>query len=186
MNFSDFVKNLQNKPEHIRNRIFWVSSFVAAVLVVSLWAINFKHTIQNIDGRSVLGALTTIQSQAAANHYLALDGAEMKSGKLLVYFSVNNDSDDILNFSAPSDIALNLDGNTYNPVSIQTRQNQPFTQKILSHTQTFGILTFDSPKSTSGDLTFDNLNFDQSPANIFHETIGFDLTNLSKPQSIRN
>ncbi len=40
----DFIKNLQNKPEHIRKRILWVSVIIIGVILAVLWiAISYQR-----------------------------------------------------------------------------------------------------------------------------------------------
>ncbi|MBX4205091.1 MAG: hypothetical protein KW788_02810 [Candidatus Doudnabacteria bacterium] len=164
----DFITNLQNKPDHIKNRIFWSTSTIAAVFVVSVWFINFKHQVQNISGGSVLN-LGSQTSNAAAPHYTKIDRTEIKNGKLLIFFTVINDTSDILNFSAASDIKLNGTA----PSQITDRQGLAFVKKVLSHTENQGTLSFDDTSAKSGSVTFDNLYFEQSPDVIFSETIQF-------------
>jgi hypothetical protein len=180
------IKNLQDKPDHIRNRIFLGSSAVVVVAVVSLWFISFKHQVQNISGASLTTSLTQNLSQNSTAHYLAVDGADDSNGKTVIYFSVNNDTSDILSFSQNDDITLSVDGKDYKPSSLQTRQQQAFVQKILSNTQVFGIATFDVSGKSDAELTFDNLYFEQNPSNIFKETLDIDFGKLSKPVDIRD
>jgi hypothetical protein len=186
MALQDFIKNLQNKPDHIKNRILWSTSTVAAVIVVTIWFTNFKHQIANISGSDILNINSTAQSQESAPHYLAVENAQETNDALIIYFNVKNDSSDILNFSGDTDISLTIDGNKLTPTKITDRQNQAFVKKVLSNSQTFGILTFDKPQGKSGELTFDNLYFEQSPETIFKETLKFDSSKLTPPQNIRN
>jgi hypothetical protein len=183
---SNGVKNLQDKPDHIKTRILWSTSAVAAVLVVTVWFTNFKHQIANISGSDILNINSGSQSQTSAPHYLQVENATRANNQLQIFFQVKNDTNDILNFSPLADISLVLDGKKISPTAVTDRQNQAFVKKVLSNSQTFGILTFDNPEGDQAVLTFDNLYFEQSPENIFKETLDIDLGKLTPPESIRN
>ena len=179
-----FLSNLQNKSEQTKNRIFWSASIIATVVVATVWFGSFKREIQSISGTDL--NLNAQQSQESAPHYLKLEGAEQTNDKLAIYFSVNNDSEDILNFSTNNDIDLLIGGKKSNPVSVTNRQGDKFVEKVLSHQEQFGIATFDNIADNTGTITFDNLYFEQTPSNIFKETLELDLKKLSKPLDIRN
>jgi hypothetical protein len=178
-----FIEYLQSRSEGTRNKILWGASTVATVLVVFIWGTNLNHQLRSISGVSTT---TTAPSQISAPHYIAIESAETSNGKLNIYFSVKNDTSDILNFSQNSDIVLSVGNKTFKPKSVVTRQNQKFIQKALSKTQSFGILTFENVAGTSGQLSFDNLFFEQNPQNLFKEVLPVDLKKLNQTPSIRN
>jgi hypothetical protein len=184
MSLQQFIKNLQNKPYEVRTRILWTTTAVATVIVVGVWILGLKQEFGNLDKQSILGSETEV-SELSAQHYTQVESIEKLDGKLLVYFSVNNDTNDILNFSKASDIKLVMDGEEHTPSKLTDRQNQNFVLKILSHTQNFGILTFDTETFRSGALTFDTLFFENNIQKIFKEQINLDPSKLTKPKAIR-
>lgn len=126
-------------------------------------------------------------TSVSAPHYLSVSRTEVKDGKLLIFFSVKNDTSDILNFSKAENIKLNVKNKEYHADKVNNRQNQQFVSKILSHSQNFGILEFKtSSTSGSGELSFDNLFFEQNPDSIFKEILPVDLNKLMKPETLRN
>ena len=184
MKIQDYVKNLQNKPIEVRNRILWVSAAVAAVVVFSIWITTFKKEVGSLSIASI--NTTTTSTQASAPHYLSIDAKDVVGGKLLIYFSIRNDTDDILNFSKLSDITLSVNGKTYNSSRVTDSSNNTFIVKALSHSQNFGILTFDNTEAGTAEITFDNLYFEQNPTTLFKETIPIDLNKLTTPANLRN
>ncbi|HEX5429966.1 MAG TPA: hypothetical protein VFX17_02685 [Patescibacteria group bacterium] len=185
MNISQFIKNLQDKPLKTRNRILLAGSSVAVVLVVGVWFTSFRKEIKNINVSDISSSITQTVADSAP-HYLSVDSAEVSGGNLLIYFSVHNDTTDILNFSTAADVKLTASGQTYTPSKVTGRTQAPFVQKVLSNTTEFGILTFDTAASGSGTIIFDNLYFEQSPDSIFKETDNLDLSKLPKPDEVRN
>lgn len=180
---SDFIKRLQDKPEKTRTRILFVTSGVAAIAVFSIWLATFKHQIGSINGSNTQNP-SVQTSQASQPHYLSVSRAEVVANKLNVYFAASNDTNDILDFSKLNDINLNANGKNYNPTQVTDRQGQPYVSKVLSHGQNFGILTFDA-NAKSGQITFDNLSFEQSPTTLFKETLDLDFDKLESTQDIR-
>jgi len=179
-----FINSLQDKPLEVRNRIFWASSAVAAVLVFGIWLTTFKHEVKKL----TVGSVTNIaanQPQVSSQHYVTVNAAQTSANKLLLYFSINNDTKDILNVANLSSIKLAVNGKTYSPSKLTDANGGDFIQKALSHSENFGILTFDTI-SGSGEITFDNMFFEQSPDNLFKEVVPVDLKALPKPKTLRN
>lgn len=182
---SDFIKRLQDKPQKTRTRILWVASCFAAIVVFTVWFTTFKNELGKINGSELaeLQAQVTLESEP---HYLKVTRAEFKDNNLSLYFDITNDTDDILNFSKNSEITLTANGEERKPTQITDRQNNPYVQKALSRSQTFGILKFDLSDTETGKITFDNLYFEQSPQTRFKETISLDFVKLQTTQTIRN
>jgi hypothetical protein len=175
MKIPEIIQNLQNKPEQTRTRIFWSASTVAVIVVVAVWLVSFKNDVKNI---TLSGSQTTANAtKESTPHYLSLESSELKDDHLLIYFSAQNDTGDILNFSQISNISLIIDGKKYQPSKITTRTNTDFVQKILSQSQNFGVLTFEKITKGYGQLTFDNLFFEQSPQDT-KEVIPLNLDKL--------
>ncbi len=184
-NIQSFINNLQNKPYQTRVKILWGTVIASTLILIGLWILGLRSEFGNLDKQSVLGSNTQV-STISAQHYTQIDGAEIANNQLLIYFSVKNDTGDILNFSKPADVKLTVNGKDNNPSKITDRQNQPYVQKILSHTQNFGIAAFDISQFKSGLLTFDNLSFENNPQSTFKEQVNVDLSKLSQPKDIRN
>jgi hypothetical protein len=177
-NLQDFIKNLQEKPYEVRTRILWASSAVASVLVFGIWLTTFKNNIQNLNIRSSFTSAANT-TPVSATHYINIDRAVVDQN-LNLYFTVKNDTTDILNLSKLSDIKLVLNGKDYTPSKITDLSSKAFIQKSLSHTQSAGILTFDNVTSGQGSITFDNLNFEQSTQNLFKEVIDVNVSKLKQ------
>ena len=59
-------------------------------------------------------------------------------------------------------------------------------QKILSRTQNFGILIFDSINGDEGKLILDNLTFEESSATTLKQELDLDFKQLLNPVEVRN
>lgn len=180
--FANFIHYLQNKPYRTRTQILWGVTAVVGLIVLSIWINNLKSNIRSLSGANLI-SLDTIP--VSNPHYLNIQQYEIRDGKLFLYFSFQNDTDDILNFPKPADISLQTGEQTIQPVNILNRQNQPFIAKALSHTQNFGVLVFEI-EASSGQVVFNNLFFERDPQKLFKEILDFDLKQLTKPQDVRN
>lgn len=182
ISIQEFIKNLQNKPAEVRNRLFVGSSAIAIVLVVGIWFMNFKHDVKNL----AVSSATSNSTVQSAPHYVSVDAKESKGSQTLVYFSIKNDTTDILNLPKSSDIKLQIGDKSYAPNKLTDRTGNDFVVKALSNSQVFGIAAFDSVSGSNGQITFDNLFFEQSASTIFKETLNINLNKLSAPQSPGN
>lgn len=183
MNLPDLIKKIQDQPLHIRNRILFVSVGMVGAAVIAVWAVTFKQDLKQL---SVASVTTTTQTQESAPHYLSVSAKDSSDGKLLLYFSINNDTADILNFPQASDISLTIYGKKYNPDKITDRTGNEFIKKSLSHSQAFGILSFSGVPNGSGEITFNNLYFEQSPGSLFSETLPLNIAKLPAPVEIKH
>lgn len=179
---SDYIAELQQKPLHIRMRVLWATTAVVAVLLVALWGITLKSELNHLGGNTP--APQPIPQTAVK--YIFVERAETTKNSFLLYFRINNDTSDILNFSKLTDIKLTANGNSINPSKITDRQGQNFVQKILSHSENFGIMIFPLNSAADGSIVFDNLYFESHPETSFKETLNLNFEELNKPQELRN
>lgn len=161
----------------------WGSSVIATALVVSVWFVSFKQDVKQLSGA---GLVNLPQEIITTTHYLNIESAEIKDNRTYLYFSIKNDTANILNFSDPSNIEFSINKQIVKPASITDRQAKPFAQKILSNSQNFGILVFNQALSGRGDISFNNLAFEQGSGTIFKEVITVDLSKLRAPYNLGN
>ncbi|MBI4363488.1 MAG: hypothetical protein HY545_01415 [Candidatus Doudnabacteria bacterium] len=178
-----FLTQIQNKPYETRVKILWLTTLIAGVLLAGIWLMELKSTII---APSRQEQQTENNNTQIAQKYISVERTEVSGETTKLFFSVNNDTGDILNFSTINDVHLNFDQSGIKPAKLLTRQDKPFVAKILSHTQEFGILVFTGSLSDIGELTFDQLFFESHPENIFKETISLDFDELMKAQELRN
>ncbi len=167
-------------------RILWLTTIAAAIIILAIWSVGFKKEFAQINGSAASNQITVTTPQVAALHYLKVDGSEVTNGKLLVYFSLDNDSNDILDAPKTSQIKLTDGRDTYTPSAVSDRQSQPYPQKVLSHSQAFGILTFDQTNIKKADLTFDSMFFENSQDKTFKETATIDTDQPFEASKLRN
>ena len=175
------LTRLQNKPYETRVKILWSATLIAGILLVGIWLTELKSTVL-----SPVRQDESVSSSNSAIKYISIERTEIDGESTKLFFSVNNGTDDILNFATINDIRLDQDQSGIKPIKLLTRQDKPFVTKILSHTQQFGVLVFGGKLSDGGDLTFDQLFFEKHPENIFKETIQIDFDQLMKTQELRN
>jgi hypothetical protein len=183
------LKNLQQRPYHVRVRILWSTVLVVAVLLLIVWVQNLKSNVNKMDNSNMLGVdvgevLQEVSESQQKN--ISIEWLEQQNNLLLVYFKVNNPTDDIMNFSKLEDIKLEVKGNIEQPTKITDRQGNAFVQRVLSHTQNFGILTFVTTGADGETLVFDQMNFEQSSDKIFKESFVLDYAVLTNTPELRN
>lgn len=183
---NDFIKNLQEKPYETRVKILWGTVGVVAIIILAVWVITLKANIKNLDGKNLLSTPATTSINQSPSNFASVERAEISGQNLKLYFNFNNPTSDILNVSKNSDISLDIDGKQETPTQMTDRQGQPFVQKVLSKTQNFGILVFPAPRDSSGKLTFNQIFFEQTPSQIFNQTIDLDLKKLEQDSNLRN
>jgi len=54
---NDFIKKLQNKPEHIRKLILWIVVIITGLILVILWAINVSWNIKKFQEENLYNRL---------------------------------------------------------------------------------------------------------------------------------
>lgn len=57
MKINDFIKKLQNKPEHIRKLILWIIVIITGLILVILWAINVSWSIKKFQEENLYNQL---------------------------------------------------------------------------------------------------------------------------------
>ncbi len=160
------------------------------VILIVVWVLNLKSTFNSVDPKSLIGtssgATTTNNSVLTKVSYAQVERIEQTSLTFKIYFNVNNTTDDILNFSTLTDITLQVDGQTYAPKQLLDRQGTPFAQKILSHTQDFGILVFGPIAGDRGTLTLDNMSFETANNSTFKQELNLNFSDLKNSLKLRN
>lgn len=184
---TDFIKNLQDKPYETRVRILWGTVIVLGIILFFAWIFGLKSSLGNIKGSSLIQLDTGSNAVVETNvKFASVEYAEQTNNILKIYFNFNNPTDDILNVSKLDDIVLTVDGKQTRPSKITDRQGNAYVQKILSHTQNFGILTFPTIKTTKATLSFDQMSLEKSPADIFVQNLELNFKQLNKPSNIRD
>ncbi len=183
---NDFIKNLQEKPYATRMKILWGTVGVVAILLVAAFVFNLKSAIKETGRHSFDPNAKTAGSQETNLKLATVERVEKQGTTLKIYFNFNNDSTDILNLSKLEDITLKLKSGDVKPDQLTDRQGQAFVQKVLSHTQNFGVLTFNNVTATSGELEFDQMFFEKTPEALFSQTLDLDFNKLNSDNSVRN
>jgi len=183
----NFIEKLQAKPYETRVKILWSSVLVTGVILVAIFVFNLKNTVSNIDSKDLIKLNPdTKTSPLTSTAYVLVERVERSSSLLKVYFNYNNPNDDILNVSKLSDIILNVENDNLIAQKITDRQGNIFVQKILSHTQNFGILYFPATTAKNGTLILDQMFMEKTPSDIFQQTLELNLEELSKATNVRN
>ncbi|MEJ0021651.1 MAG: hypothetical protein WDN47_03645 [Candidatus Doudnabacteria bacterium] len=186
MTAQDFLTKLQKQPYNTRVKILWGSVVVAAIILFGLWVLTLRSSIKHLDTSDLLKSPSTAGANSTKVNYAAVERVDTGSGNLKIFFNFNNTTDDILNVSSLSNISLTANGASIAPSQMTDRQGKPFVQKILSHTQNFGILVFPKIDGASAQLTFDQMFFEGSPDQILSQKLDLDLKKLGKPNNLRN
>lgn len=155
-------------------KILWGVTIVCGVILVGVWMVSLKSELAKIS----YDATAAQDTPESATKHITIERAEFKNGTVNVYFMVNNDTNDILNFSKKEDIRLSVNGQSMSPENITDRIDKPFVQKILSKTQKGGILVFKLEKTKSATLIFDKMFFENNAETIFKETFELDFEKL--------
>jgi hypothetical protein len=183
----DFIGELQKKPYETRIKILWGVTIGFGIILIALWSLNIKSTIKNSSGQPLIpiSENTNLPDQDESN-FITVERVEISSSALRIYFNLNNQTDDILNVSRLAGIELTTDQGTIRPTQIQDRQNQTFVQKVLSHTQNFGVLVFPSINADKGSLTFNGMFLEKNPDQILKQTLELDFSKLNQDSKIRH
>jgi hypothetical protein len=180
----DLIGYLQKQSYHARVRILWGTVAVVAAVLFILWIVTLKSTIKHLgtdNNTNVSGAAT--QTAAA---YATVERAENNQNNLKLYFYFDNPTKDILNVSQLSDIELLVNNQRLKPTKMTDRQGQPFVQKVLSHTQNFGILIFPKTDANRGELSFNAMFFEQTTQQLLTQTIKLNFKDLQKSTNLRH
>lgn len=185
-NLKDFITKLRHKPYETRIRVLWSTTAVLGIILLVLWGYTLKSEIGNLNGTQLLDLPNLDLSQDTPPKFIKVERIEETATVLKIFFSVNNDSADILNFSSVEEIELSANNTTYQPVQVLDRQNKPFVVKVLSHTENFGTLVFPPVNSDLASITFKDLHFEKQPETIFQETLKLEVAKLKKDAQLRN
>ena len=181
----DVIKKIQDLPYASRVKIMWVAVTVIGLIVVLLWILNLKSTIKNLNTDDTSKASSAPTTQTSSN-YVSVERIEATTSSFKIFINFNNPTDDILNIPQVSDISLTVNNQTFHANQITDRQGQPFVQKILSHTQNFGILMFSRNDGDTGELDINQMFFELSPNEILNQVIKLDFKKLETKSSLRN
>lgn len=179
--WNNFLNKIQSKPYETRVKILWITTTIAAICLVAVWAVNLKAQIKNFSPKPE-GQNQTIES---APRYASVDRAEITNNEVKIFFKINNNTTNILNVSKKDYVRLEIDGKIYTPIRVTNRQGNDFVAKVLSHTEEFGILIFENIQGNSGKLTFDQLSF-EGETTIFRESFEINLDKLNQTKEIRS
>ncbi len=183
---TDFIKNLQEKPYATRMKILWGTVGVVTVLLIVIFVFNLKSAIKQTGGPTFNPTTPGANSEETSLKLATVERVEKDGTTLKVYFNFNNETDDILNLSKLEDITLKIKEGDLKPEQLTNRQGQTFVQKVLSHTQNFGILTFRNVSSASGTLVFDQMFFEKTPEQLFSQSLELDFNKLNSNNPVRN
>lgn len=184
-----FLEELQNKPYQTRVKILWGGVSIAAIILLVIWSFSLRSTIKDLKGVDLINTSKNNSSNnqtQTQTQYATIEWAEINISNVKLFFNYNNPTNDILNVPALTDITLSLNGKLLNPTQITDRQNNPFVQKVLSHTQKFGILVFPRVDGEAGELNFNQMFFEQTPNATFNQKINLNLKDLEKSAKVRN
>ncbi len=182
----NFLNNLQHRPYAVKVRILWTITVSAAVILIVVWGYSLRNQINKLDGEKLI-SLPNLQNQTVVeSKYVKIERVESSTEGLKIFFSVKNDTNDILNFSRAEEVELEANNSKLTPLRLLDRQNKQFVQKVLSKTENFGILIFTPVKTDRATITFKDLYFEKSPEQLLKEVIKLDIEELTKDQRLRD
>src|SRR6185436_4150448 len=137
-----WIEKLQAKPYATRLRILWGTVIVVGIVLIVAFVYNIKNTVTGIDAKDIIHVDQENSTPGSETNFVTIERVEQTEKVLMIYFNFNNTTNDILNISGLSDITLTSGTTQSHPTKLTDRQGDTFVQKVLSHTQNFGILTF--------------------------------------------
>lgn len=178
MKHQNFLEYLQNLHPASKIKILVVAGAVAALGMSSIWLSNLQSQFGDevVPTGSVLSATNRVQ----------IESTEVRDGKRYIYFKIENETQDILNFAATDKITLFVNEQETKPETVTDRQNVPFVKKILSNTTQFGTLVFPEFNDDKTLLILDGMYFETNPEQIFKETIEIDFDTLKTVEELRS
>lgn len=183
----DYIAELQKKPYATRVKILWGGTAAFAIILVIIWSLSLKSTIKNSSGQPLIPQASELTSKdQEETDFLDVERTETTGNTLKIYFNLNNKTDDILNVSKTANIELVTNAGTFRPSKMTDRQGQTFVQKILSHTQNFGILTFSAVNDTKATLIFNEMFLEKNPNQLLKQTFELDFEKLNQDSQVRN
>lgn len=186
MKLTELISNLQKKPYQTRLRILWTTVAVVGLFLMVIWIATIRSEVAGLNLKNDILSLTEKKQAEENSNFIKIERIESAdTGAFKIFFSVNNPTDDILNFAAVENIKLTVNNTPISPLRILDRQKKSFVLKILSHTQNFGILYFNPPNDEAGQLTFSDLFFEKKPEQLFKENFDLVFQELNKPEELR-
>lgn len=182
----NFLKNLRHKPYATKVKILWTITVSVAVILVIIWGYTLRNQISKLDGEKLIDLPDLRNQPQVESKFVKIERVESSAKELKIFFSVKNESNDILNFSRAEEVGLEANNSTLVPLYLLDRQNKPFVQKILSKTENFGILIFPPVQADHAVITFKDLYFEKTPQELLKETIKLNLDELTKDQTLRD
>lgn len=122
----------------------------------------------------------------SATNYITIESYEEKGDKRYIYFKIQNNTPEILNFAKKENIAFQIGKESVIPESVTDRQQSSFVTKVLSNTTLYGVLVFNKLDGTKGNISFDQMFFENEPNNLFREMIEVDLNKLKPVEELRS
>ena len=179
------LNKIQQQPYETRVKILWSVVALVAIGLLFLMINSIRNTIANADGTLIQIEAAKYVPQSSVD-YVAVESVEQNDKSVKIYFNLNNPGTDILNVPKLSNITFNYGSTVVHPQKLTDRQGNPFVQKVLSHTQNFGIMIFPSITGQKGSLVFDQMYLEQAPNDVFQQKLWLDLNQLSKVPKVRN
>jgi len=181
-----FLRNLQNQPYETRVKILWATTAVVAIAVIVIWAVSFKSTVRNSGPVTLTPSTERVGVNQTETKLIKIERAEKTDGLLKLYFTINNDTDDILSFSKKEEVSLTTNNQQVLATSLLDRQGMPLVQKVLSKTQIFGMVTFPDSTDLNPTITFANMFFEKSSTSLLKQSEKLDLKTLETNSEVRN
>jgi hypothetical protein len=177
------LERLQGLSHSTKSRIVTVAVLISLLVLGGLWINDTKHNLSGIDNSTVLPDLGNV---LGATNYIAVESYEEKGGKHYIYFKVQNNTPNILNFSKIENIKFEVGNQTLTPQSVTDRQQSSFVTKVLSNSTIYGMIIFEKFDGDSGELKFNEMFFENDPNNVFRESIEVDLSKLKPVEELRS
>ncbi|MDP2934123.1 MAG: hypothetical protein Q8N81_08460 [bacterium] len=203
MSLKSFVRSLQARPYHVRVKILWLATAVAAIILFSAWGMyqnlsspssdnsgkpGFISSIQNKfnEAKQSLSLFRTDASNTAVNDPATPETIKIvlkdylpdeKAKTLTIRFEVANSSMEILNFlnDKTENFQLLAGSEKSAPSAVQTDKKQPFPKRILGKSTTTGEAIFPLPATIIAEMKITNLYFISAPDQIFAKTVYINL-----------
>lgn len=177
---------LQKLPYSTRLRILWSTVVLAGLVLLVLWFFSLQKEVENLNNQSsLITSGNALGAQKTSSGLVEVERVELTETSLRILFNVNNQSNDILNFSSAENIELVINGQVIKPMRVLDRQNKAFVSKILSETRNFGVLVFQPMETSDATLTFDDLYYEKRSETLLKETLELDLEELTSKQELR-
>lgn len=182
MNTKKILNRIQQLPFETRYRILWISGIAAAAILIGIWIVSLKAEINRLDSSEFIPSLGQIRHE---QKYVKAEWTEISANKLLVYFKVTNNTNDILNFAQTDNIKLQVKDREIAAENLTDRQNRPFVKKILSKTENYGILIFPRIDADEGNLLVDQMYFEMKPDQAISEKLELNFKDLNQALQLR-